>query len=76
MEQVSKTSKGPFWGKGTGNRLLQHPHLLADQLPNTVLSGVLQGLYLPLSCVCSQAAPRASGMMNSQTPPQHPGMQW
>ncbi|NXR83971.1 SNX22 protein, partial [Pycnonotus jocosus] len=29
-----------------------------DQLPNTILSGVLQGLYLPLSCVPGQAAPR------------------
>ncbi|XP_058702427.1 sorting nexin-22 isoform X2 [Poecile atricapillus] len=47
-----------------------------DLLPNTVLSGVLQGLYLPLSCVPGQAAPRASGMMSSQTPTQHPGMQW
>ncbi|NXH58975.1 SNX22 protein, partial [Rhabdornis inornatus] len=29
-----------------------------DLLPNTILSGVLQGLYLPLSCVPSQAAPQ------------------
>ncbi|NWT98540.1 SNX22 protein, partial [Urocynchramus pylzowi] len=29
-----------------------------ELLPNTVLSGVLQGLYLPLSCVPGQAAPR------------------
>ncbi|XP_068060366.1 sorting nexin-22 isoform X2 [Anomalospiza imberbis] len=28
-----------------------------ELLPNTILSGVLQGLYLPLSCVPSQAAP-------------------
>ncbi|XP_053844176.1 sorting nexin-22 isoform X5 [Vidua macroura] len=44
-----------------------------ELLPNTILSGVLQGLYLPLSCVPSQAAPRASGMMSST---QDPGMQW
>ncbi|NWQ87128.1 SNX22 protein, partial [Burhinus bistriatus] len=30
-----------------------------DLLPNTVLSGVLQGLYLPLSCSPHQAAPQA-----------------
>ncbi|XP_015494872.1 sorting nexin-22 isoform X3 [Parus major] len=47
-----------------------------DLLPNTVLSGVLQGLYLPLSCVPGQAAPQAPGMMSSQTPTQHPGTQW
>ncbi|NXO33114.1 SNX22 protein, partial [Locustella ochotensis] len=29
-----------------------------DLLPNTVLSGVLQGFYLPLSCVPGQAAPQ------------------
>ncbi|XP_064244712.1 sorting nexin-22 isoform X5 [Passer domesticus] len=45
----------------------------AELLPNTVLSGVLQGLYLPLSCVPGLAAPRASGMMSST---QHPGLQW
>ncbi|XP_039578761.1 sorting nexin-22 isoform X2 [Passer montanus] len=45
----------------------------AELLPNTVLSGVLQGLYLPLSCVPGLAAPRASGMMSST---QQPGMQW
>ncbi|XP_064244709.1 sorting nexin-22 isoform X2 [Passer domesticus] len=56
-----------------GNQLLQHPHFLAELLPNTVLSGVLQGLYLPLSCVPGLAAPRASGMMSST---QHPGLQW
>ncbi|KAM4893026.1 sorting nexin-22 [Sylvia borin] len=51
------------------------PHS-TDLLPNTVLNGVLQGLYLPLSCLSSQAAPQASGMMSSQTPTEHPGMQW
>uniref|UniRef100_A0A803WAH4 Sorting nexin 22 n=1 Tax=Ficedula albicollis TaxID=59894 RepID=A0A803WAH4_FICAL len=58
-----------------GNKLLQHPHFLAELLPNTILSGVLQGLYLPLSCVPTQAAPQASAMRSSQTPTQHPGMQ-
>ncbi|NXR54965.1 SNX22 protein, partial [Hippolais icterina] len=29
-----------------------------DLLPNTILSGVLQGFYLPLSCVPGQAAPQ------------------
>ncbi|NXA80138.1 SNX22 protein, partial [Thryothorus ludovicianus] len=33
------------------------PHS-TDLLPNTVLSGVLQGLYLPLGCVPGQAAPQ------------------
>ncbi|XP_056356269.1 sorting nexin-22 isoform X1 [Oenanthe melanoleuca] len=47
-----------------------------ELLPNTILSGVLQGLYLPLSCVPTQAVPQASAMMSSQTPTQHPGMQW
>ncbi|XP_005051714.1 PREDICTED: sorting nexin-22 isoform X1 [Ficedula albicollis] len=47
----------------------------AELLPNTILSGVLQGLYLPLSCVPTQAAPQASAMRSSQTPTQHPGMQ-
>ncbi|XP_050834380.1 sorting nexin-22 isoform X1 [Serinus canaria] len=44
-----------------------------ELLPNTVISGVLQGLYLPLSCVPGLAARPASGMMSST---QHPGMQW
>ncbi|XP_041325100.1 sorting nexin-22 isoform X2 [Pyrgilauda ruficollis] len=44
-----------------------------ELLPNAVLSGVLQGLYLPLSCAPGPAASRASGMMSST---QHPGMQW
>ncbi|XP_041274438.1 sorting nexin-22 isoform X2 [Onychostruthus taczanowskii] len=44
-----------------------------ELLPNAVLSGVLQGLYLPVSCAPGPAAPRASGMMSST---QHPGMQW
>ncbi|XP_063268844.1 sorting nexin-22 isoform X2 [Prinia subflava] len=48
----------------------------SDLLPNAVLSGVLQGLYLPLSSAPGQAAPPASGMRSSQTPTQHPGMQW
>ncbi|NWV55916.1 SNX22 protein, partial [Daphoenositta chrysoptera] len=29
-----------------------------ELLPNTILTGVLQGLYLPLSCVPRQAAPQ------------------
>ncbi|NWT03124.1 SNX22 protein, partial [Mionectes macconnelli] len=33
------------------------PPLLADLLPNTVLTGVLQGLYLPWSCTPCQAVP-------------------
>ncbi|RLW03642.1 hypothetical protein DV515_00006235 [Chloebia gouldiae] len=44
-----------------------------ELLPNTVLSGVLQGFYLPLSCLPGQAAPQAPGMMSST---QHSGMQW
>ncbi|XP_042659928.1 sorting nexin-22 [Tyto alba] len=44
-----------------------------DLLPNTVLRGVLLGLYIPLSCTPSQAAPRAPGPC---TPTQHPGPQW
>ncbi|XP_075621140.1 sorting nexin-22 [Balearica regulorum gibbericeps] len=31
----------------------------SELLPNTVLSGVLQGLYLPLRCTPCQAVPRA-----------------
>ncbi|NWX52460.1 SNX22 protein, partial [Steatornis caripensis] len=36
-----------------------------DLLPNTVLSGVLQGLYLPQSCTPGPAAPRAPGPLGS-----------
>uniref|UniRef100_A0A8D2P8H1 Sorting nexin 22 n=1 Tax=Zosterops lateralis melanops TaxID=1220523 RepID=A0A8D2P8H1_ZOSLA len=80
LQNLQKALLGPkvfllYWGPGE-NRLLQHPHFLAELLPNAVISGVLQGLYLPLSCVPGQAAPQASGMMSSQTPTQHPGMQW
>ncbi|CAM9401423.1 unnamed protein product [Bubo scandiacus] len=46
-----------------------------DLLPNTVLSGVLQGLYIP-SCTPSQAARRAPGLTDSCAPTQHPGPQW
>uniref|UniRef100_A0A8D0EKC8 Sorting nexin 22 n=1 Tax=Strix occidentalis caurina TaxID=311401 RepID=A0A8D0EKC8_STROC len=51
--------------------LLQLPPFLTDLLPNTVLSGVLQGLYIP-SCTPSQAAP----LTDSCAPTQHPGPQW
>lgn len=82
--EVSKTSRtlpGPCKGASplTGPRreeAITAPPLLADLLPNPILSGVLQGLYLPLGCAPSQAGPRASGMMSSQTPTQHPGMLW
>ncbi|NXR24602.1 SNX22 protein, partial [Cinclus mexicanus] len=65
-----KGSSGPCKGASPlmgarREQALRHPHFLADLLPNTILSGVLQGLYLPLSCVPSQAAPRTSGMMSS-----------
>ncbi|NXC69904.1 SNX22 protein, partial [Anhinga anhinga] len=33
-----------------------------DLLPNTVLSGVLQGFYVPTSCTPHQAAPRAPSL--------------
>ncbi|XP_074773399.1 sorting nexin-22 isoform X1 [Athene noctua] len=46
-----------------------------DLLPNTILSGVLQGLYIP-SCTPSPAALRAPGLAASRTPTQHPGPQW
>ncbi|XP_037250813.1 sorting nexin-22 isoform X3 [Falco biarmicus] len=46
-----------------------------DPLPNTVLSGVLQGLYIPLSCTPRHAAPRAPSLLGSQVPTQHPGLQ-
>ncbi|NXF50122.1 SNX22 protein, partial [Oceanites oceanicus] len=36
-----------------------------DLLPNTVLSGVLQGLYIPPSCTPRQAVPRAPGLPGS-----------
>lgn len=80
MEQVSKTL---FWapqrcfsnGAQEGTSCSSCSPFLADVLPNTVLTGVLQGLYLAPSCVPSQAVPRASGM-SSQTPTQHPGTQW
>lgn len=81
MEQVSKTL---FWapqrcfsfnGAQEGTSCSSCSPFLADVLPNTILTGVLQGLYLTPSCVPSQAVPRASGM-SSQTPTQHPGTQW
>ncbi|NWS58773.1 SNX22 protein, partial [Chunga burmeisteri] len=36
-----------------------------DLLPNTILSGVLQGLYIPPRCPPSQAVPRAPGLPGS-----------
>ncbi|XP_010177554.1 PREDICTED: sorting nexin-22-like, partial [Mesitornis unicolor] len=36
-----------------------------DLLPNTILSGVLQGLYLPQSCTACPAAPRAPSLSSS-----------
>ncbi|KAM6245746.1 sorting nexin-22 isoform 1-T1 [Spheniscus humboldti] len=36
-----------------------------DLLPDTVLSGVLQGLYIPPSCSPSQAVPQAPGLPGS-----------
>ncbi|XP_074455749.1 sorting nexin-22 isoform X1 [Larus michahellis] len=36
-----------------------------DLLPDTVLRGVLQGLYIPLSCGPHQAAPRAPSLPGS-----------
>ncbi|KFQ03415.1 Sorting nexin-22, partial [Leptosomus discolor] len=47
----------PLMGPGRETKLLQLPSFLTDLLPNTVLSGVLQGLYIPLSCTPSQAVP-------------------
>ncbi|KAM9639046.1 LOW QUALITY PROTEIN: sorting nexin-22 [Morphnus guianensis] len=41
-----------------------------DLLPNTILSGVLQGLY-PLSCNPSQAVPQAPGLPGFRAPTQH-----
>ncbi|NXD04769.1 SNX22 protein, partial [Certhia familiaris] len=71
MGQVSKASSGPYKGAfpSVGPRreraVTAPPFFLTDLLPNTVLSGVLQGLYLPLGCVPGQAAPQTSGMMSS-----------
>ncbi|XP_075570331.1 sorting nexin-22 [Pelecanus crispus] len=36
-----------------------------DLLPDAVLNGVLQGLYLPLSCIPSQALSQAPGLPGS-----------
>ncbi|KAK1209204.1 SNX22 protein, partial [Pygoscelis papua] len=36
-----------------------------DLLPNTILSGVLQGLYIPPSCTPSRAVPQAPGLPGS-----------
>ena len=85
--QASKASKGkgsfgppkcvfPLTGPARETKLLQLPPFLADLFPNTVLSGVLQGLYIPSSCTPSQAVPRAPGLLGSQAPTQHPGPQW
>lgn len=57
--QVPKASKGkgffgpqqnmffPLTGPGKETKLVQLPPFLTDLLPNTVLTGVLQGLYIP-----------------------------
>uniref|UniRef100_A0A8C8BLI5 Sorting nexin 22 n=1 Tax=Otus sunia TaxID=257818 RepID=A0A8C8BLI5_9STRI len=65
----------PLMGPGRETKLLQLLPFLTDLLPNTVLSGVLQGLYIP-SCTPSPAAPRAPGLTDSCAPTQHPGPQW
>uniref|UniRef100_A0A8C4V2K9 Sorting nexin 22 n=1 Tax=Falco tinnunculus TaxID=100819 RepID=A0A8C4V2K9_FALTI len=65
----------PLTGPGRETKLLQLPPFLTDPLPNTVLSGVLQGLYIPLSCTPRHAAPRAPSLLGSQAPTQHPGLQ-
>ncbi|NXS40122.1 SNX22 protein, partial [Balaeniceps rex] len=36
-----------------------------DLLPDTILSGVLQGLYIPRSCIPRQAVSRAPGLLGS-----------
>lgn len=52
-------------GPGRETKALQLPPFLADLLPDTVLRGVLQGLYIPLSCGPHQAAPRAPSLPGS-----------
>ncbi|XP_075288078.1 sorting nexin-22 isoform X2 [Opisthocomus hoazin] len=47
-----------------------------DPLPDAVLSGVLQGFYIPLSCAPSQAAPQAPGLLGSWAPTQRPAPPW
>uniref|UniRef100_A0A8C3JAS6 Sorting nexin 22 n=1 Tax=Calidris pygmaea TaxID=425635 RepID=A0A8C3JAS6_9CHAR len=47
----------PLRGPEREMKVLWVPLFLADLLPDTVLSGVLQGLYIPLSCVPPWPAP-------------------
>ncbi|XP_030354206.1 sorting nexin-22 isoform X1 [Strigops habroptila] len=77
-QQDPKASSSPSTGRPPSQRpvvgFCTDPYAQppgTQPLPDTVLSGVLQGLYLPPSCTPSQAAPCA------HTPhPQHLGPQW
>ncbi|XP_010115582.1 PREDICTED: sorting nexin-22, partial [Chlamydotis macqueenii] len=63
--KVRRCQQDPKASSPLETKLLQLPFFLTDLLPNTVLSGVLQGLYLPLSRTPHQAAPPAPSPLGS-----------
>uniref|UniRef100_A0A8C3GCQ7 Sorting nexin 22 n=1 Tax=Cairina moschata TaxID=8855 RepID=A0A8C3GCQ7_CAIMO len=60
---VHPVPRPPFIGAARGGHRAAPAPLLADALPDTVLSGVLQGLYAPWSC--SPCAAMAQGQPGS-----------